>query len=129
MSKRVDMLPRVYRALLAATEIMPSTEILADQCGCTTQTIGVVIKKLEADGRVEVTRDKKGKRVGITIEGRYLRAAPRRPWGCSNEARGEVKIRKCLKCRDKFRSHHAGERICGPCKDTIEWITGEVVAV
>lgn len=32
--------------------------------------------------------------------------------------------RHCLMCRNEFESRHIGERICGDCKDTVEWKAG-----
>lgn len=36
----------------------------------------------------------------------------------------ERKIRKCLKCREKFTSHWFGERVCKTCKLTDAWASG-----
>ena len=30
------------------------------------------------------------------------------------------KLRACLKCREKFVSHHLGHRVCGACKNIIK---------
>ena len=34
------------------------------------------------------------------------------------------KLRRCLRCRVKFRSAWAGERICSRCKTTNTWRSG-----
>lgn len=31
------------------------------------------------------------------------------------------KGRKCLSCGDQFNSTHAGNRICGDCKESVLW--------
>jgi hypothetical protein len=33
----------------------------------------------------------------------------------------EVKVRKCLMCRDSFESAWPGERVCSKCKQTNLW--------
>ena len=33
----------------------------------------------------------------------------------------EVKVRKCLMCRDTFESAWPGERVCPKCKQTNLW--------
>lgn len=35
-----------------------------------------------------------------------------------------ARLRQCLKCRAKFRSEWAGERICSRCKSTVVWRRG-----
>jgi hypothetical protein len=34
------------------------------------------------------------------------------------------KHRQCLRCRARFYSEWAGERICSHCKSTVAWRTG-----
>jgi len=35
-----------------------------------------------------------------------------------------AKSRPCLRCRTRFTSAWAGERICTPCKQTVSWRGG-----
>lgn len=39
--------------------------------------------------------------------------------------RPEPTQRRCLMCRDEFPSEWAGERVCGSCKGTAAWRSGE----
>jgi hypothetical protein len=36
--------------------------------------------------------------------------------------------RKCLRCSDMFESQWAGERVCGRCKRSSSWRSGEPTA-
>ena len=41
-----------------------------------------------------------------------------------SERKDEAMVRLCLKCREAFESHWAGERVCKTCKSRDEWRTG-----
>ena len=36
----------------------------------------------------------------------------------------QIRDRKCLKCRQMFRSEWSGERVCKPCKSSSQWRIG-----
>ena len=37
------------------------------------------------------------------------------------------KVRRCLRCKDEFRSEWSGERVCPRCKNTNAWRSGEML--
>mgnify|MGYP000221121055 CR=1 FL=1 len=37
------------------------------------------------------------------------------------------KTRQCLRCRSAFESNWSGERICGACKSTKTWKSGDIL--
>jgi hypothetical protein len=41
----------------------------------------------------------------------------------------EAKRRPCLMCRQEFQSEWPGHRVCGGCKQTEAWASGEAVHV
>ena len=45
-----------------------------------------------------------------------------------SDRKHEVKTRKCLMCRNDFKSNWSGERICPNCKQTQAWSDGHGLA-
>ena len=55
------------------------------------------------------------------VNGRVTKPAP--------ERQHEAKRRKCLMCRREFKSEWPGHRVCGDCKQTDAWASGDAVHV
>lgn len=47
----------------------------------------------------------------------------RRPATNPRPATAGAKRRACLRCRKEFQSEGSGNRICSPCKKTVDWNT------
>lgn len=115
-----------YRGLPAARRA--AMHLMHTRCGLTRGEIGRALR-YAGSSSVDVGLAKARDALLDTPKFRDLvaRAAARLPGGSAaprEDPRKLPRIRKCLMCRKRFESGHAGERVCRPCKATAVWAGG-----
>ena len=75
----------------------------------------IIVKKVQEIGAIALA---------VSCVKRYVGGMTNKFKKPISEREDEAMVRLCLKCREAFESHWAGERVCKTCKSRDEWRTG-----